>query len=175
MHFFREFLSLSKEVTQALKTASMLPGMNGESHSSTGKQSPVTATASSTNDVHMDSNSSEEMDGGGGNCGGASDVSDPSQGPSGLLQQQVAPERRTREDKSADLYRKHMKTLQFDTSAVFSLTGSQVSDWAKPPSNPRPSWLSSFLFSPIRLTPTPTSSRRRVPPAVASLSGWPRK
>ena len=36
--------------------------------------------------------------------------------------------RRTREDKSAELYRKHMKSLQME-SCTFSMSGSQVGQW----------------------------------------------
>ncbi len=124
----REFLALSREVTQALKNASLLSGMNGESHSSPANLSSAASKGASaaSNDVHMDSTGSDDTDGSSADAApdgaGASTASNPSPGPSGAQQEL---RRKTREDKSSELYRKHMRTLQFD-SAEFSLAGSQV-------------------------------------------------
>ncbi len=58
-----------------------------------------------------------------------SSSSDPVAGTSGAAAASDQVKRKTREDKSSELYRKHMRTLQFD-SAEFTLTGSQAHAFA---------------------------------------------
>ncbi len=131
----RDFLNLSQEVTQALSCVVAGPSSSSSSSvagalAANADHMSATASGSSSSnpvdlhDVHMEVDGA--VGGGASTSGSGSRDSEsgeaadgePVAGPSGM-------QRKTREDKSAELYKKHMKGLQFDSSD-FSLTGNQV-------------------------------------------------
>ena len=125
---FSDFLNLSKEVTQALKQTGFLPDINGESVPSSGASSLGNVSKKSdasncqiTNDQQQDkSDDQETIEDDEEEEEAKLEEEEPKPGPSGIQSY-----KRSREDKAAELYKKHMRTLQFDTSSM-SVTGPQV-------------------------------------------------
>ena len=104
---YRDFITLSKEVSKALKNTGYWPDING------GPTTAVSSSSSSvTTDNQMDANDEEE---------------EPKAGPSGLATSGGG--KKVVDNPAVDLYKKVMKEYQIDT-CEFSMSGPNNHAWA---------------------------------------------
>lgn len=102
--FFRDFITLSKEVSKALRNTGYWPDINGESSRS------INAEKSTSGAAHTETNGSST----------GSSMDEPQPGPSGL--QEKSNTSTLKDSANIEQYKKAMKDYQIDT-CEFSMSG----------------------------------------------------